>query len=282
MDFYKEIESFNNKYSFEEITLSKGKFRYLITGQGHKDTIVFLNGGTNSADMWFKYVDDLSADYQILLFDYSEDYKTYQELITGMNELFNSLNIVKPYLIGASLGGLTAQIYAQKYTDQVSGLMLLSTAAMSKSTLSQLKIKKPFGKFLYWYLKRCNYDKLKIKMINSVVKMTKKESDETQKYTKDMMEYVFKDYTKEKDLHVTSLMLDLFNQTPVTSETFKSLKGKILLILPKKDYFSSKQQSDLIEIMNNPKIVFVDGCHIATVLNVNLYLKEIRDFLQEI
>lgn len=282
MNFYKEIEDFNSKYNFKEAVLSKGKIRYLLAGEGHQNTFILLNGGTNSAEMWFKYVENLSADYQVLIFDYSQDYKSLQELVTAMNELFNYLNISKPFLIGASLGGLIAQIYAQKYVDQVGGMILLSTAAMSKSTLNSLKIKKPFAKLAIWYIKHTDYNKLKKKMINNVLKLAKNESQETQIYARNMMEYVFKDYTKEKDIHVTNLMVDLFSQSPVTPDNFKALKGKIFLMMPKKDYFSSKQQTDLIDIMNKPKIVFVEGCHIATVLNVDLYLREINDFMQEL
>ncbi len=42
---------------------------------------------------------------------------------------------------------------------------------------------------------------------------------------------------KEKDVHISGLLADLMNQTPVTAENFQQLKGKILLILPDQDFF---------------------------------------------
>ena len=73
-------------------------------------------------------------------------------------------------------------------------------------------------------------------------------------YAQDMFEIIFKDYTKEKDVHISGLLADLMNQTPVTAENFQQLKGKILLILPDQDFFSGKMQEDLIRLMHDPEI----------------------------
>lgn len=69
------------------------------------------------------------------------------------------------------------------------------------------------------------------------------------------------------------------NQTPVTAENFAALKGKILLILPNQDFFSGKMQEDLIKLMHNPKISYVSGGHLSTVLKVDDYIRAIRNFL---
>jgi len=47
-----------------------------------------------------------------------------------------------------------------------------------------------------------------------------------------MFETIFRDYTKKKAVHISGLLADLMNQTPVTESDFKELEGKILLILP--------------------------------------------------
>lgn len=57
------------------------------------------------------------------------------------------------------------------------------------------------------------------------------ESEEQIAYARDMFETIFKDYTKEKDVHISGLLADLMNRTPVTEADFRELKGKILLIL---------------------------------------------------
>ena len=98
-------------------------------------------------------------------------------------------------------------------------------------------------------------------------------------YAEDMFETIFKDYKREKDVHISGLLADLMNQTPVTAENFAELKGHILLILPDRDFFSEKMQADLIALMHEPQISYVSGGHLSTVLKADDYIKVIRDFL---
>ena len=94
-----------------------------------------------------------------------------------------------------------------------------------------------------------------------------------------MFETTFKDYKQEKDVHISGLLADLMNQKPVTAADFASLEGKILLILPDQDFFSGKMQEDLIKLMHWPRIVYVSGGHLSTVLKAENYIRAIRDFL---
>ena len=65
-------------------------------------------------------------------------------------------------------------------------------------------------------------------------------------------------------MHISGLLADLMNQTPVTAADFAALKGKILLILPDRDFFSEKMQQDLIKLMHDPEISYVSGGHLST------------------
>ena len=97
-----------------------------------------------------------------------------------------------------------------------------------------------------------------------------------------MFETIFKDYTKEKDVHISGLLADLMNQTPVMEVDFKELEGKILLILPDQDFFSGTMQKDLIQLMHDPEIQYVSGGHLSTILKVDEYVRSIRCFLKKI
>ena len=95
----------------------------------------------------------------------------------------------------------------------------------------------------------------------------------------DMFETIFKDYPQEKDVHISGLLADFMNQKPVTAAGFAALAGKILLILPDQDFFSGQMQQDLIRLMHQPKIAYVSGGHLSTVLKTEDYLRTIRSFL---
>ena len=128
-------------------------------------------------------------------------------------------------------------------------------------------------------MKRCNYEKLKPRLIKAGMSHIRNESAGQIAYARNMFETIFKDYKQEKDVHISGLLADLMNQTPVTAADFAALEGKILLILPDQDFFSGQMQKDLIDLMHHPRIACVSGGHLSTVLQAPDYVKTIRDFL---
>lgn len=134
---------------------------------------------------------------------------------------------------------------------------------------------------MLWYMKHCNYEKLKPRLIRASLSHLWNESPEEIAYARDMFETIFRDYPQEKDVHISTLLADLMNQKPVTAADFSALAGKILLILPDQDFFSGEMQQDLIGLMHQPKIVCVSGGHLGTVLKAEDDLRAIRAFLQE-
>lgn len=281
MLFSEKRKSFLAVHPSEQMTVDGANFRYVRSGTEHGKTLVLLNGGMNTLEMWMDYVDDLSRDYQVLLFDYPMELRTNQALVTGMHAFFQTLGIVQPILIGASDGGMVAQIYVQKYPGETGGLVLISTGGMDEATLKSLKRKYFLAPVMLWYMKRCNYEKLKPKLIRAGMGHIRNESKEEIAYAQDMFETIFKDYAQEKDVHISGLLADLMHQTPVTAENFRLLKGKILLILPDQDFFSGKMQADLVQLMQEPKIAYVSGGHLSTVLKTEDYIRTIRDFLSQ-
>ena len=277
--YSEKLKSFTAEHSCENITVNGAQFRYILNGKEDQTTLVFLNGGMNTLEMWMDYVDELSSDNRVLLFDYPQELRTNQALVVGMHAFFQKLGIKNPIFIGASDGGMVAQIYTQKYPDEVGGLILVSTGGMDANTLKSLKRKYRLAPLMLWYMKHCNYEKLKPKLIKASLSHIRNESPEQIAYARDMFETIFKDYKQEKDVHISGLLADLMNQTPVTTADFAALKGKILLILPDQDFFSGKMQEDFINLMQNPKISYVSGGHLSTVLKTDAYIQTIRNFL---
>lgn len=145
---------------------------------------------------------------------------------------------------------MVVQIYAQKYPKEVGGIILISTGGMDAATLKSLKKKYFLAPLMLFYMKYCNYEKLKPKLIRAGMGHIRNESKEEIAYAQEMFETIFKE-----------------------------LEGKILLILPDQDFFSGKMQKDLIQLMHNPTIKYVSGGHLSTVLKVEDYVQTIRGFL---
>lgn len=182
MSYSEDLKVFVSTYTYEHITVSGSKFRYVLSGKKDTKTLVMLNGGMNTLEMWMGYVEALSTDYQVLLFDYPQELRTNQELVKGMHEFFEKLGVTQPIFIGASDGGMVAQIYTQKYPKEVGGLILISTGGMDAATLKSLKKKYFLAPFMLFYMKHCNYEKLKPKLIKVGMGHSRNESKEELAY----------------------------------------------------------------------------------------------------
>ena len=279
MLYSEKLERFAAAHPCGSMTVDGVHYRYILSGNENGRTLVFLNGGMNTLEMWMDYVDGLSDDFRVLLFDYPQELRTNQELVAGMHAFFQKLGIADPVLAGASDGGMVAQIYVQRYPGEAGGLILISTGGMDADTLKSLKKKYFFAPLMLWYLKHCNYEKLKPKLIKAGLSHIRNESEEEIACARDMLETIFKDYKQEKDVHISGLLADLMNQKPVTEADFAALAGKILLILPDQDFFSGQMQQDLIKLMHAPKVIYVSGGHLSTILKPEAYIQAIRSFL---
>ena len=281
MLYSEKLKIFTASHTCENVTAGGAQFRYILSGKADGKTLVFLNGGMNTLEMWMDYVDSLSNDCRVLLFDYPQEFRTNQELVAGMHAFFKELGIQDPIFVGASDGGMVAQIYVQKYPGETGGLILISTGGMDANTLKTLKRKYFFAPIMLWYMKHCNYEKLKPRLIKAGMSHIRNESAEEIACAQDMFETIFKDYKQEKDVHISGLLADLMNQKPVTEADFAALEGKILLILPDQDFFSGEMQTDLIKLMHHPQIAYVSGGHLSTVLKTEDYIRTIRAFVSQ-
>ena len=279
MLYSEKLKPFAAAHPCRTIDVDGAQYRYILTGKPEGRTLVFLNGGMNTLEMWMDYVDALADTGRVLLFDYPQQLRTNQALVTGMHAFFAALGVQAPIFVGASDGGMVAQIYVQKYPGETGGLILISTGGMDEATLGSLRRKYWLAPVMLWYMKHCNYEKLKPKLIQSSLSHIRNESAEEIAYARDMFETIFRDFTQEKDVHISGLLADLMRQTPVTAADFAALKGKILLILPDQDFFSAQMQQDLIQLMHEPEIRYVSGGHLSTVLKTEDYIRTIREFL---
>lgn len=139
---------------------------------------------------------------------------------------------------------MVAQVYVQKYPGETGGLVLISTGGLDANTIKSLKRQYFFAPLALWYLKHCNYEKLKPKLIRLGMSHLRDEGPEEAAYAQDMFETIFRGYRQEKD-----------------------------------DYFSEKMQRDLIRLMHEPRIAYVSGGHLTTVLQAEKFIETIRAFL---
>ena len=87
-----------------------------------------------------------------------------------------------------------------------------------------------------------------------------------------MFEYMFADYTREKDLHITGMMARLVDLEPCTAADFESVKDRVLLVFPEKDFFSKDEQESLQKLFPEGRTEYIRNGHIGTVLENKKYI----------
>lgn len=307
VDYRSELRSYERDFPMRQVELSRGPLSCIFAGPGAEHhlaglsdcprnttggdeaaadgthTLVFLNGGMNSYEMWLRYVRDLSRDYRVLSFDYPQMYETDQALLEGLHELFGRLSLGRVVLVGASMGGIIAQLYAHRYPKDVEGLCLMSTAGITSGSMRR------YGKLLRLLgieialMKRLPYSWFLRGERKTCATYVAEASDDAKAYFSDMFDHIFEHYTREKDIHVAVLMEDFRHQVVCAKSDFAFLAGRVLLLLPEDDSaFPPELQQELVSEMTDPIVVpGLKGGHLTTMLHYDDYLKHIRAFLEE-
>ncbi|MFD1122711.1 alpha/beta fold hydrolase [Methylophilus flavus] len=111
---------------------------YLRTG-GNKPPLIALHGLAGSGACWSQMARALEKDYDVIMPDArghglssapSHGY-TYQDHANDVIELIRTLGIKSPYLLGHSMGGMTAAMVASRLGFAISGLVLADPTFIS-------------------------------------------------------------------------------------------------------------------------------------------------------
>lgn len=117
------------------ITYKNTNIHYTESGQG--TTIVLLHGFLENTTMW-KNIEALLADkYRVICIDLLGHGKTenlgyvhtMKEMAESVKAVLDALHIRRSFFVGHSMGGYVALAFADKYPDNVKGLVLLNSTA---------------------------------------------------------------------------------------------------------------------------------------------------------
>jgi pimeloyl-ACP methyl ester carboxylesterase len=140
------------------VETSKGRIKYQMGGTGEPH-VVFINGGSGPIEGWMRILPEISESSTVLAYSRlgvagSDKPKEPQDGITIVETLREVLGLVKlepPYLlVGHSLGGLYANLYARLYPNEISGIVFLESSHPKDLGLDQYqgKVVRSLNKFL--------------------------------------------------------------------------------------------------------------------------------------
>lgn len=105
---------------------------------GNGEPLILIPGFASGAWNWFRQIDDLSKDFQIITFDprgigrsKNDDLQnlSMQTFVADVLQILDDLKIEKANVLGASFGGFVAQEFALRFPERLDKLILVCTSA---------------------------------------------------------------------------------------------------------------------------------------------------------
>ena len=130
---------------------SKGKLQYNICGNG-KPNIVLINGGSGPIEGWMKVLPEISESSSVFSYnrfgvsgsDKPNESQDGRTIVKTLREALTIVGFEPPFLlVGHSLGGLYANLYARLYPEEVAGIVFLESSHQKDLSLNQYQ-----GKFV--------------------------------------------------------------------------------------------------------------------------------------
>ena len=283
MTFSEELKAFEKTHGYSELTIDGIKTSYLLCGNTESEkTLVYLVGGTGFSAAWFKHILQMEQEYRILTLEYPVGIEKMEKLADHIMSLVRELDIQKPVFIGASLGGMLAQVIARRYAESICGICLYSTCSLSELSISGLKKQYWSYGILLPVMKVIPYNWIRKLLINVSKKKIGEQNGtaEEKAWLEEFFTWVYQCYTRELDIHMTSLMADVPNLKPITQQEYAAFDENSLLILPLHDEaFPKEAQQDLMDMMPRAEVERLDGGHVATLYRVEEYVNRTKRFL---
>ncbi len=119
-----------NKKTLHTISIEGVPWQYYDIGEGDHVLVILLSILVFPKE-WEFYIKQFSKKYRIIIPIYPE-ISNYQILVRHVQILLEKLHVQRMTLLGNSLGGMIAQVYAYNNPEQVENLILLATIAPHK------------------------------------------------------------------------------------------------------------------------------------------------------
>ncbi len=124
-----------NGFKMPQISLNNSQFYYELHGNGQP--LVLIAGYSCDHTFWNAMLDDLSKQFQVLIFDNRGIGQTtcpdsnisLEQMAEDTISLIRALELKNPHVLGQSMGGAIAQCLARKYAKDINKLCLLNTVA---------------------------------------------------------------------------------------------------------------------------------------------------------
>lgn len=282
-DFKKEYDVFLQKFPYQTAVVDGVEVRYQYGGKDGAPVILFFNG-LEMQEMWMPYAEKLGKEYRFLIYEYPFYTTKADEQIDFAAKLLNALSIKKVILIGASDGGVYAQIFAKRHPEFVRAMILTTTLTVDSDYIRDIK-KERFSTPILLLLLKLVPAKMEMNLLlKKSTGFLECESEEDQKYGRGFYEIVASDLNYKKRFIHSFKCVYMLKDYPLFKENdFEYLRGKILILLPDKDIFKKEDQNRFADLFRklDAEIFEVPGGHVGFIVQSERYINLMEKFLKK-
>lgn len=234
--------------------------------------------------MWMPYAEKLGKEYRFLIYEYPFHTADADEQIDFAAKLLKALSIEKVILIGASDGGVYAQIFAKRHPESVLTMILTTTLAIDSDYVRDIQ-KERFSTPMLLLLLKLVPAKTEMKLLlKKSTGFLECESEEERKYGSGFYETVASDLNyKHRFIHSFQCVYMLKDYPLFKESDFEYLRGKIQVLLPEKDIFKKEDQDRLKDLFRklDAEILDVPGGHVGFIVQSDCYIDLMEKFLKK-
>ena len=283
-DFKKEYDDFLREFPYQTAVVDGVKVRYQYGGNDDAPVLFFFNG-LEMQEMWMPYAEKLRKRYRFLIYEYPFHTTNADEQIDFAARLLEKLSIKKVILIGASDGGVYAQIFAKRHPKFVQAMILTTTLTVDSDYVRDIK-KERFSTPIFLFLLKLVPAKTEMNLLlKKSVGFLEGESEENREYGRGFYETVASDLNyKKRFIHSFKCVYMLKDYLIFKENDFEYLRGKIQVLLPDKDIFKKEDQNRLANLFRklDAEILNVPGGHAGFIVQSEYYIDLIEKFLKKI
>ncbi len=120
------LRLFRETHAKKILRVGNDAWEYIDGGSAQR-TIVIVPGGGGSSESMFSVNASLEEHARVISLGIPSTVATPEQLVTGIQNILDSLQIEQSFLLGHSLGGMVAQVFCIRHPERVAGLILSNT-----------------------------------------------------------------------------------------------------------------------------------------------------------
>lgn len=282
-DFREEYRAFLREYPYKTIEVDGVTIRYQRGGKEGAPTVLFFHG-LEMQEMWMPYALHFREKYGFLIYEYPFFTVKPEEQIDFLRKLLDKLGIEEVILLGASDGGVSAQMFAKKYPEMVKSMILVTTLTLDSDYVRDIKKEWIKGPIMINLMKIIPAKTLMKQLIKLSPKFLEYETPENKAYGISFYETVASDLQyKERFIHSYTCVFMLRNCEYFKKEDFEYLRGKVQILVPEHDIFKKGDQEILAALFRDldARIEDAPGGHVGFIVQADAYLEKIDRFLEK-